>query len=98
MAIYRTITSYISCDSDTKAKIARIDAIIEALEDQLLIAAGSSDIDEYRLDDGQTIIKTVFRDPTIIEDTIQKLLNRKTRLQNICVGHRYGVMDGNVII
>lgn len=98
MAIYTYITDYISCDTDTKAKIARIDAIITALEDQELIAASNSDIEEYRLDDGQTIIKTIFRDPVIIEKTIHALTRRKKRLQNECVGYRYGLIDGNAKI
>ena len=96
MNIYNNIVLYVNCSDDTKEKITRINAIITALEDSELNAAANGDISEYWLDDGQTKIKTVFRDPKAIENTIQALIRRRTRLQNICAGYRYGLQDGNI--
>lgn len=98
MATYITIVDYISCSQDTNDKIARIDAIITALEDSLLLLAGNADVEEYRLDDGQTIIKTIFRDPDLLEKAINSLQRRKTRLINNCKGYRYRLMDNRVKI
>lgn len=98
MATYINIIDYIGCNQNTIEKIARIDAIIEALEDSLLLLAANSDVEEYRLDDGQTVIKTIFRDPALIEDAIDKLQKRRTRLINRCHGYRYNLTDGNVKI
>jgi hypothetical protein len=98
MAIYDTCISYIKCAQDTKDKIDRIDAIIEALEDaELNSAIQSGDVDEYSLDDGQTRIKTVIRGPEAIEKAITALERRKQRIINRCVGYRYGLQDGKVI-
>jgi len=96
MPVYINFVEYINCSTETKEKIARIDAIIALLEDAELNGAANADIEEYLLDDGQTRIKTIYRDIASIEKTIQALLRRKTRLQNQCVGYRYGLMDGNV--
>ena len=97
MNIYNNIVLYVNCSSNIKEKISRIDAIITVLEDSELNGAVNSDVNEYWLDDGQTKIKTVFRDPEAIERAILALQRRKIRLQNQCAGHRYGLMDGNVL-
>ncbi len=97
MAYYENIVLYIGCSSDKKEQIARINTLIKALEDTELLAAGNADIEEYRLDDGQTIVKAINRDISSIENTIAKLIKRRTKLQNECVGFRYGLQDGNVI-
>ena len=98
MAIYLTCIEYIRCSTDTQDKIARIDAIIVALEDSMLAGALKANIEEYSLDDGQTKIKTVFRDVKSIEDAITALERRKNKLINSCVGYRYGLQDGKVQI
>lgn len=97
MNIYNNIVLYVNCSADTKEKIARIDAIIAVLEDSELNGAANGDVSEYWLDDGQTKIKTVFRDPEAIERAILALQRRKIRLQNNCAGYRYGLMDGKVV-
>jgi len=96
MNIYNNIVLYVNCSSNIKEKIARIDAIISVLEDSELNNAANGDVSEYWLDDGQTKIKTVFRDADSIEKAILALQRRKKRLQNECAGYRYGLMDGNV--
>lgn len=96
MAIFLTVIDFIRCSTDTTDKIARIDAIIEALEDSMLAGALKANIEEYSLDDGQTKIKTVFRDVKSIEGAITALTRRKNRLINNCVGYRYGLQDGKV--
>lgn len=97
MNVYDDIIIYVNCSADTKEKITRINNIITALEDAELKAATGSDVSEYWLDDGQTKIKAVLRDPAAIEKAISALIKRRTRLQNICAGYRYGLKDGSVV-
>jgi hypothetical protein len=96
MAYYTNFVEYINCSTTVKEKIARINAIIEALEDAELEAAVNAGTEEYWFDDGQTKVKAINRDIGSIEKTIQALIRRRTRLINGCIGYRYGLMDGNV--
>jgi hypothetical protein len=61
MVEYESASIYIRSATELCDKIARIDAIITALEDKALDAAANDDLMEYSLDDGQTKIKTVYR-------------------------------------
>lgn len=88
---YDTIYDYIRC-SDVGTKIDRIKAIIDALEDQLLQAAGTSDIEEYILDTGQSRIRTTYRDPKKIEELINLLTRRLIKIENRCVIGRQMVL------
>ncbi len=98
MAVFIDCFDFIRCSTNTTDKIARIDAIIVALDDSMLAGALKANIEEYSLDDGQTKIKTVFRDVKSIENAITALERRKNRLINACVGYRYGLQDGKVRI
>jgi len=96
MLYCNNFVEYINLSTNIKQKLARIDAVIDALESTELTAAGSADIEEYRLDDGQTIIKTIFKSSDSIEKYISALEKRKTRILNRAYGHRYNLQDGNV--
>ena len=70
---------YIINSTDLKERYDRICQIVVALEEQQLAAVGNSDIDEYTLDDGQTKIKTVYRNPESIAKAIlryEQICNR----------------------
>jgi len=96
MANFITVVDYINCSTSTKEEIARINAVIAKLQDAELNAAAYADIEEYRLDDGQTVIKTIYRDISSISKAIEVLERRKQRAINKCVGYRYNLQDGNV--
>lgn len=91
MATYVDFASCIRSGATLAGKIEKIDLIIEALEDAELIGAVDADIEEYQLNDGQTIIKTVLRNPADIERTIALLEKRRTKYCNQMVG-RVGVL------
>ena len=97
MAIYLNFIEYIRCSENTQEKIARINAIIEALEDAELSGASKAHLEEYQLDDGQDKVKVIYSDLKSIENTILALEKRKQRLINRCIGSRYGLQDGKVI-
>lgn len=65
---------------DAKSMIAKIDQIIAALLVVALNSAGTSDMGEYFLNDGQTTIKAVYRNPAEVQATIQKYRQLKNDL------------------
>lgn len=67
---YDSAGIYIQSATTLEAKIVKIEAIITALEDIALTAAGTGNIDEYSLDDGQTKIKSTYRNTTEILEAI----------------------------
>ncbi len=74
---------YIQSKTTLQAKIAAIDAIIQALEDSALLVAGGGDaVSEYQLNDGQTIIKQVYRGTAGIAKAINDFEAIKQRYVN----------------
>lgn len=82
MVYFDTCGLYIQSCTTLQAKIAAIDLIIQALEDASLSAASSSNVSEYQLNDGQTIIKELFRGPKGIADSINAYEAIKQRYVN----------------
>jgi len=80
---YITETDFIISCTDRAAKIAAIDAIIDALFAQMLvIAQRGSPIQEYMLNDGQTTIKTIYRTGKQIEDSIAVMQKQRNHYLN----------------
>lgn len=99
MAVYyNTCIDYIRCASGAKEKIARLQEIIDILDDSILEGQLKGHLNEYSLDDGQTKIKEVFVTVKDTQDAILALEQRIERIKNKCIGRRYGLMDGKVII
>ena len=74
---------YIGSTTSRVERLARICAIIEALELQVVnVGAGNSDIDEYMLNDGQIIIKTKYRSIDSIYAAIAGFEKLKEKLYN----------------
>ncbi|HXP52432.1 MAG TPA: hypothetical protein VN922_20935 [Bacteroidia bacterium] len=70
MIIYESAHIYITKDKDLRTRICNIDKVIDALTDSALKAAGTANLGEYDLDNGQTKIKTTYRNPTDITNAI----------------------------
>lgn len=94
MIEYSSADIYIDCASDLRGKIARIDAVITALEDAALSAASKSGISEYWLDDGQVKIKTVYRNSVDIANSINTFEQIKQRYINRLNGRKFTLVDG----
>ena len=60
--LYTSEKAYIESATTLKGKIAKIDAIIVALEDMSLSSAANMDTESYQLDDGQSKIQRNYRD------------------------------------
>lgn len=72
---------YVLSKTDAAAKIVAIDACIDALLTSVLVAAGKGAVSEYFLNDGQTVMKTVYRSPEAVIRSVELL--RKLRQQYI---------------
>lgn len=73
---YDTEALYIQSKTTTLERIQAIDDCITALLDEVLKSVGKSSKQEYMLNDGQTVIKTVYRDPNVViaaATTLEKL-------------------------
>ena len=73
---------YIESATDVQSRIARIEAIIAALETQLLSGAANGDVSSYSLDDGQTKISTQYRSIDAVMTGLKALDTLRTRLLN----------------
>jgi hypothetical protein len=72
---------YIQSKTTARERIVGLDQCITALINTVLAACGTADVEEYMLNDGQTIIKTVYRDPNAVMATIERLERLKTYYQ-----------------
>lgn len=89
-------TAFICIDSQAtnEAKLAKIEAIITALEDTVLKSVGTGNISEYSLNDGQTVIRTVYRDVQSVIKDLQSLEMIRQRYINRINGHIVRLVDG----
>jgi ribosome-associated translation inhibitor RaiA len=79
---YYSVRDYLKSSTSKKDRVAKIDQIIDALEDQLLLGAEAADIEEYMVDSGQTKIKTIYRSPKAITDALDALERQRNRVVN----------------
>lgn len=93
MIIYDSAAIYIEIATTLKDKIAKIDAVITALETSALTAAGKGAIQEYSLDDGQTKIRTVYRNAKEVADSISAFETIRQRYINQLNGRMTRLVD-----
>jgi len=77
MVVYSSASKYLESATQACDKIAKIDAIISALEDTALKGAANDHIEEYWLDDGQSKIKTTYKGVDEIFKSINSFLKLK---------------------
>ena len=89
MAVYYDSAAlYIEGSTSLCDKIGRIDTIIDALLTNALVAAEKDNIEEYSLNDGQTIIKTTYRGT----ESVMKSIKAFETLKQVYVNR----LDGRV--
>lgn len=87
MAFYASERLYIQGASDLKDLIQRIDNIIPILITAMASAALEDDVEEYRLDDGQTRINVRKRGVQAMTESIRGLERIKQMYVNELNGH-----------
>lgn len=88
MAIYFSAKNYIDSACTLQAKMANIDQIIDALFTCAINSADNTGIDEYFLNDGQTQIRTKYRDTAAIYTSIKNFEALKRYYQRQLTGGR----------
>lgn len=84
---------YVQSVTTLEAKIAAIDAIIDALEVQALNAAATQNLSEYQLNDGQTIIRQTYRGAQGIANAINQFESIKQRYLGRLNGRVFRAVD-----
>jgi hypothetical protein len=76
-----------------KRRIQALNLIIDALMVQAAAAAGTSNISQYSLNDGQTIISTTYKGPDAISKAILQYETLKNMYLNKMNGRAMRMMD-----
>ncbi len=84
---------FIASCSGTRAKIAAIDAIIDALLLAAANAAASDNIQEYSLNDGQTIIRSLKRGTEGIFKSIEAFRRLRKSYEQELTGRMVRLVD-----
>lgn len=95
--VFDNATLYIESSTDLEARVARIKQVITGLENMAISAATTGNFSEYSLDDGQTKIRTVYRNMTEVQAAIMafdKILQTLLqRLNNQSLGRVTRLVD-----
>lgn len=95
---YDTCGLYFASKTDARDKIAAIDAVIDALLTTVLTNITKAPISEYMLNDGQTIIKEVYRDPNKVVEVINTLKMIKQQYANDINGRVHTLISGKNLL
>jgi hypothetical protein len=82
MAVYISVEKYLECATSIQDKIARLDVIILALMTAMEKAALTGQFEEYRIDDGQVKIETIYRDINALSKSLDFLELQRERYLN----------------
>lgn len=93
MPIYDSAAIYIESCTSLRAKITAVDAIITALYVVAATAAGTDNITEYSLDDGQTKIRTMYRGSAGVFNAITGFETLRNRYLNQLNGRMVRLVD-----
>lgn len=98
MAVYyKSADIYIESATSLCDKINRIDQVIDALLSNALKAAANDDIEEYSLNDGQTIIRTSYRGAEAVQKSINAFEGIKQMYINRVNGRVFRLVDSKSI-
>lgn len=93
MVYFDSCSIYVTSATSLRAKIDRMQAVIDMLEETALKSAGNEDISEYSLDDGQTKIKTVYKSASAVADAIETFERLKQKYINQLNGRAVRMVD-----
>lgn len=97
--IFTSISEFVNSGNFTnrtdlyKDRITKIDLVIDALLTNVLEAAGTNNIEEFQLNDGQTVIKTIYNGADDVFKSIAVAEKLQTFYQNKITGHAFRMID-----
>lgn len=74
---FNTPSDYIRTATDRVDRIKKIDQIIESIYDSML--DGTGNIEEYHYNDGQTVVKAIYRSLNSMQEAIDLLEARREK-------------------
>lgn len=80
MARFDSIYEYITDTSTDLPRLEKIEQCIDALLDSQLKMMGNADVKEIHFNDGQTVVKTIFRDFSDLSNAIKLLKTEKNEI------------------
>ena len=93
MVVFESAGLYINSKTSARDKIAAIDQIIESLLITAADAATKDNIEEYQLNDGQTIIRTRYKNGAAIMASIKSFEELKNYYINQINGNMVQLTD-----
>jgi hypothetical protein len=78
-----------------KEAIAALDAIILTLLGAMAKAATTGNMEEYKLDDGQTKISVIYKDVAALSASFNALIRTKNYYINVLNGRSFRLVDKN---
>lgn len=94
MIVYDQCQVYIDSKTSNLAKIAALDAIINTLMSTAAGAAGNNDLMEYSFNDGQSIVKMIYRDSAAVFRAIDDFEKLRQMYINRVNGRMVRLEDG----
>lgn len=92
---YSDISDFLATASGAKAKISKIDSIIDALLDAMATGATTANLEDYNFDDGQSKLQVKYRSISAITSQISKLESLKNYYSQKLRGRRTLLKDVN---
>ena len=91
MARFDSIYEYITDTSTDLSRLTKIEQCIDALLDAQLKMMGNADVKELQFNDGQTIVKSIFRDFSDMDNAMKFLKKQKNDILHGATG-RFKIM------
>lgn len=93
MVVYESAAKYLESCATLQQKIAAVDAVILALYTALANSATTANLQEYSLNDGQVIIKSILSNPKQIESIIYAMERMRIMYSNRLTGRVTRLVD-----
>lgn len=93
VAYFSMNTDLTTC-TGVKAKIAKIDQIIDQLLTTAMKSVATGNHAEYKVDDGQSVTNVIYRSPKEITDTVIEYRRIRQMYVNDLIGHQFKQVDG----
>jgi hypothetical protein len=98
MVVYDTCGLYFNSKTTARDRITAIEAVIDALMTTVLTSVGTANVTEFMLNDGQTTIKGVYRNPNEVISAVETLERVKQYYVNQINGRAHRAVEGKNLL
>jgi hypothetical protein len=93
MVYYNDAITYLESTDDLSGRLTRMKLLRDALELQIGKGILTSNVQEYQLNDGQTIVRTIYRNLAEVERAYDWLDKKIIKLESQLVGRSFKLRD-----